>query len=82
MNSFIIYSLADKNILECIAYSEYDNADRIKEKLIKNSMVRENENQIIVVNFDGDWRDYQIEFLEFLIESSVRDLELSYLKEE
>lgn len=76
----MVYSLVDKNIFECVVCSEEE--EKAKEKIVERLNARENDKQFIIVHFDDDWRNYDIDFLEFLIESSVADLELSYLKEE
>ena len=81
MKNIMVYSLVYKYIFECIAFSE-EEEEKTKEKIVKRLNVKENDEQFIIVHFDDDWRDYDIEFLKSLIESSVADLKLSYLKEE
>lgn len=81
MKSLMVYSLVDKNIFECIVCSN-EEKEKAREKIVERLNAKENDKQFIIVHFDDDWRNYDIDFLEFLIESSVADLELSYLKEE
>lgn len=81
MKSLMVYSLVDKNMFECIACSD-EEEEMAREKIVERLNAKGNDKQFVLVHFDDDWRDYDIEFLKSLIESSVADLKLSYLKEE